>query len=147
MKQRAILILLFLVGVAILASGCSNNQTDPQKITGLPNWKDFEVSAQQTEFYDAISIAIKKVDSDAQTAIVAVTIPDLEKYLKDGENFDGNTQTTDIEFPVQLIDGEWQITSIEPIKDYIRSEASKILYEALESNGGIVIDFDPQEVP
>ena len=147
MKQRIILIILFIVGLAVLASGCSNKQSDPQHITGLPNWEEFEVPDRHKELYDEISIVIKEVDSDAQTAVATVTIPNLEKYLKDGNDFDGTTHTVDIEFPVQKIDGEWQITSIEPIKEYIRSESLRILYDAIESDGGVVIDFDPQEVP
>ena len=147
MKQKTILIVLFIVGLIVLVSGCSNNQSNPQNVTGLPNWEEFEVSEQRTELYEKITIVIKEVDSDTKTAIVAVTLPDLEKYLKDGEGYGGATQTADIEFPVQQINGEWQITSIEPIKEYIRSESNRILYGAIESDGGIVIDFDPQEVP
>ena len=147
MKQLMKYILrLLVVGVLLMASGCSSDTSTPEPTVESISWEDFEMSEQQTDFYNAVSFQIEEVNTDSKTAVVAVTLPDLEKYLKDGEAFDGSTDTVEIEFPVLQTEGKWEITSMDPLTEYIRNESNRIIYEAIEDEGGIIIDYDLQEV-
>lgn len=135
---------LFLV---LLMTGCSSKTASPEPVMEMTLWEDIEVLDQQTDFYQSVTVAVGKVNTKEKTATATVTIPDLEKYLIAEGDYDGSVSEVEIEFPVERVEGEWQITSLDPLIDYIRSEAEQILFDNIESMGGIEIDFDPQEVP
>ena len=137
---------LLVVGVLLMVSGCSNDISMPEPTVESIRWEDFEMSEQQTDFYNAVSFEIEEVNTDSKTAVVIVTLPDLEKYLKDSEDFDGSTGTVEIEFPVQQTGDTWEIASMDPLTEYIRNESNRIIYEAIEDGGGIIIDYAPEEV-
>ena len=141
MTQRRILALLLLV-FSLLAAGCTSNKPTPKPITDLSSWENEEIP--QSDFFASVTVTMEKVDAEAQTATVSVMMPELENYLK-GEN--DSMETIELVFPVQQVDGEWQIDSFEPLMEYIAEESRNILYEAMEGDGGVVIQFDPQEVP
>lgn len=138
--------ILILVWV-LLMTGCTNKTTSPEPVMEMTLWEDIEVLDQQTDFYQFVTVAVGKVNTKEKTAAATVTMPDLEKYLIDEGNYDGSVCEVKIKFPVEQIEGEWQITSLDPLFDYIRNEAEQILFNEIESMGGIEIDFKPQEVP
>lgn len=147
MKQRKFIFIPSILAcfIAVLV-GCSSSKNGLQPITEMKIYESYETADEQSEFYKEVSITIGKVDPTKSTAIVTVTMPDLEKYLQNGNSSEGDDQTVEIEFPVQQVNGTWQISSMEPLTDYIRSETTQILIEMMEDNGGITIDYDPQEV-
>jgi len=85
----------------------------------------------------------RKVNTKEQTVAATVAIPDLKKYLITEGDYDGGMCEVEIEFPVEQVEGEWHITSLDPLIDYIRSEAEQLLFDNIESMGGIKIDFNP----
>lgn len=133
--------------LALLMAGCSSATASPEPVMEMTVWEDTEMSDQQTDLYQSVTVAIGKVNTEKKTTVATVAMPDLEKYLVDDGDYDGTTCEVEIEFPVEQVDGEWQITSLDPLTDYIRSEAEQILVKKIESMGGIEIDFNPQEVP
>lgn len=141
--RKYILILV----LTLLMAGCSSKTSSPEPVMEMNVWADIEVTDHQTDFYQSVTIAMGKVNTTEKTVVATVTIPDLEKYLLDEGNYDGSMREVEINFPVEQVDGEWQIASLDPMTDYIRSEAEQILFDKIESMGGIEIDFDPQEVP
>lgn len=141
--KKYILILI----LVLLMTGCSSKTAPPEPVMEMMLWEDIEVSDQQTDFYQFVTVAVGKVNTKEKTAAATVTIPNLEKYLIDKGDYDGSVCEVKIEFPVEQVEGEWQITSLDPLLDYIRNEAEQILFNEIESMGGIEIDFDPQEVP
>lgn len=142
--MRKYILILVLV---LLMAGCSSKTASPEPVMEMTAWADFGVSNQQTDFYQSVTVAMGKVNTEEKTAIATVAIPNLEKYLIVEGEYDGRVCEVEIEFPVEQVEGEWQITSLDPLIDYIRSEAEQILFDKIESMGGIEIDFDPQEVP
>ena len=143
-RLKLLLSLAFVVGIVF--TGCASNIPDSQSVTQMDAWEDCVVSEEYLDFYDGVSVGIEKVNTQKKTAIVTVTIPDLEKYLQNADAFEESSQTVELEFPVQQIDGEWQIASMEPLTEYIRNESTRILIEMMETSGGVAIDFDPQGV-
>lgn len=146
-KEINLFILALLTSILTILAGCSNTSTDAQPIMEMDILQSSGLSDKQTDFYAEVFIAIGKVNATEKTAVAMVILPDLEKYLIDRENYDGSTYEIEVEFPVELVEGEWQITSIDPLDEYIRGELEQILFEQIESIRGIEIDFDPQEVP
>lgn len=143
-KMKYLLYLVLTVGFVF--AGCKSVDSDIQSVIQKDVWEDGIVSEEYIDFYEDASLTIEEVDTQANTATVTVKIPDLEQYLLNPYASEGNSQILELEFPVQQVDDEWQITSIEPLKEYIRKESTRILLEMMEDSGGIVIDFDPQEV-
>lgn len=141
--RKYILILVLL----LLMAGCSSKTASPEPVMEMTVWADIEVQDQQADFYQSVTVAMGRVNTKKKTAVATVTIPDLEKYLIAEGDYDGGMCEVEIEFPVEQVEGEWQITSLDPLIDYIRSEAEQILFDNIESMGGIEIDFNPQEVP
>ncbi len=141
--RKYILILV----VAFLMAGCSSKTASPEPVMEMTVWEDTEVSDRQADLYQYITVTIGKVNTEKKTTVATVTMPDLEKYLIGDGDYDGSIHEVEIEFPVEQIEEEWQITSLDPLTDYIRSEAERILFDKIESMGGIEIDFNPQEVP
>lgn len=142
--MRKYILILVLV---LLMAGCSSKTDSPEPVMDMTLWADIEVLDQQTDFYQSVTVAMGKVNTKEKTAAATVTIPDLEKYLIAEGDYDGVMCEVVIEFPVEQVEGEWQITSLDPLIDYIRSEAEQILFDNVEAMGGIEIDFNPQEVP
>lgn len=138
---------IWVLVLVLLMAGCSSKTAPPEPVTEMTLWADIEVLDQQTDFYQSVTVAMGKVNPEEKTAAATVTMPDLEKYLIAEGDYDGDMCEVEIEFPVKHVEGEWQITSIDPLIDYIRNEAEQILFNKIKSMGGIEIDFDPQEVP
>ena len=144
--NRLKLFLSLALAVGIVLTGCASKIPNIQSVTQIDAWDDCVVSEQYLDFYNCVSIGIKKINTLKKTASVTVTIPNLEKYLQNADTFEESSQTAELEFPVQQIDGEWQIVSVEPLTEYIRSESTRILIEMIKNSGGVTVDFDPQEV-
>lgn len=142
--MRKYILILVLV---LLLTGCSSKTASPEPVMEMTVWADIEVQDQQTEFYQSVTFAMGKVNTAEKTVIATVTIPDMKEYLIAEGDYDGSMSEVEIEFPVERVEGEWQITSLDPLIDYIRSEAEQVLFDNIESMGGIKIDFNPQEVP
>lgn len=142
--MRKYILILVLV---LLLTGCSSKTASPEPVMETTVWADIEVQDQQTEFYQSVTFAMGKVNTAEKTVIATVTIPDMKEYLIAEGDYDGSMSEVEIEFPVERVEGEWQITSLDPLIDYIRSEAEQVLFDNIESMGGIKIDFNPQEVP
>lgn len=140
LKQLFYLVL----AVGIVFTGCATNNPNSQSVTQMVVWKDYAVSEEYLDFYDGVSVAIGEVNTQEGTALVTVTIPNLEKYLRNEDASEESGQMLELEFPVQQVDGEWQIASMEPLREYIRNESTRILIEMMEKSGGVTIDFDPQ---
>ena len=147
MKKKLILFFGLVSLFLMLISGCSKQELSSQTIAELTNRDKLGMTEKNATFYDSISIELEEVDPSSQTAHGSVQIPDLVDYFATGKISVDNMVTVELEFPVQKIDGQWQITSLEPIKEYIRSQANNLLYEAIEADGGINIEFNPREVP
>ena len=142
--MRKYILILVLV---LLLTGCSSKTASPEPVMEMTVWADIEVQDQQTEFYQSVTLAMGKVNTAEKTVIATVTIPDMKEYLIAEGDYDGSMSEVEIEFPVERVEGEWQITSLDPLIDYIRSEAEQVIFDNIESMGGIKIDFNPQEVP
>ena len=144
--NRLKFLLSLALAVGIIFTGCASKIPDNQSVTQIEAWNDCVVSEEYLDFYDHVSIGIAKVNTQRKTAVVTVTIPDLEQYLQNADSFKESSQTVELEFSVHQIDGEWHIVSMESLMEYIRSESTRILIKKVKSSGGITIDFDPQEV-
>ena len=141
--KKYILILI----LVLLMAGCSNKTSVPEPIMEMEAWESLDPSELQADFFQSVIVMMGTVNTEEKTTVATVTMPDLDKYLNDEEDYDGSTYEVEIVFPVEQIEEEWQITSIDPLIDYIRNESDRILIELIVSMGGIEIDFDPQEVP
>lgn len=142
--MRKYILILVLV---LLMAGCSSKTASPKPVMEMTLWEDVEVLDQQTDFYQSVTVAVGKVNTKEKTATATVIIPDMKEYLIAEGDYDGSMSEVEIEFPVERVEGEWQITSLDPLIDYLRSEAEQVLFDNIESMGGIKIVFDPQEVP
>ena len=141
--RKYILILVFV----LLMAGCSSKTVSPEPVMEMTMWADIDVQDQQKEFYQSVTLTMGKVNKAEKTVIATVTIPDLEEYLISEGDYVGSMCEVEVEFPVEQVEGEWHITSLDPLIDHIRSEAEQLLFNKIESMGGIEIHFDPQEVP
>lgn len=133
--------------LVLLMAGCSSKTPSPEPVMDMPLWADMEVLDQQTDFYQSVTVALGKVNTQEKTAVATVVIPDLEKYLISEGDYTGDMCEVEMEFPVEQVEGEWHITSFDPLIDYINNEAEQILFDKIKTMGGIEIYFDPQEVP
>jgi len=129
--------------LVLLMAGCSSKTASPEPVMDMTLWADIEVLDQQTDFYQSVTVAMGKVNTKEETVAATVAIPDLKKYLITEGDYDGGMCEVEIEFPVEQVEGEWHITSLDPLIDYIRSEAEQLLFDNIESMGGIKIDFNP----
>lgn len=145
-KNRMKIALLLAAGIVMLTgcSGSKSTEPDMKPLKDQVNWEKTVMSEEEEKMYELSAVRIEKVDEETNTAKVVVSIPDIEEYLKDSSAGDYSKLVTTLEFPVEQVDGKWKITSMEPLREYIREEASSVLYDEIGKNGGIVIEFNPQ---
>ncbi len=146
MKRVAAALLLILILMGLMS--CSKKDASQEKIGALESglWDQDKMSNDRIAFYKNVQLRIDDVDAELQTATVIVTMPDLKAAFETGCSYEECLKEFPITAPVRMQNGQWTLSSKEPVDELIYENLNSVFCNLIVENGGLKIDFDTEEV-